>query len=200
MKNSPLLMALTQLQESQHRHDVAAHQDILYSLVPKKLTHFTLHFAKYQGAMSLAIRLGNPDALNRALVDSLIITLAAANALNLKLSDQVEKLLSEAKIDQSQGSKSETSHELLMEYVEIVGRMAKACEVLDHLENYPSRQVLERSVVELTLLLDRFARHEKTDIVANIAERWLRVEQKAIFGKTGSSEVQASSLSLVGKT
>lgn len=197
MKTSPLLAALQQLQVGQHNHDVAAHQDILYSLAPKKLTHFTLHFAKYQGAISLAMKSGNTDSLHRALIDSMIIALAAANAMNLDLSGRVREKLKEVSADQSEIEVDKLRHDLLLDYVEIVARKAKACEVIDHLEDYPSRPVLERSVVELVILLDRFAQCEQLDLLAAISERWARVEQRAFSGRNDIDQAPSLPLSLV---
>lgn len=197
MNTSQLLATLPQLQVGQYNHDVAAHQDILYCLVPKKLTHFTLHFAKYQGAIALAMRSESTESLHRALIDSMIIALAAANAMNIDISERVRNSHQEFSTDRAQNKADPLRNDLLLEYVEIVARMAKACEVMDHLEDYPSRPVLERSVVELVILLGRFAQHEQIDLVAAISERWARVEQKTIFGKYKMVETPSSSLSLV---
>src|SRR4051812_4652826 len=89
MSTKSVLFRLEELQKAQHLHDVAAHQDIMHLIVPKRLRHFTLHFAKYQGAISKALRTSDRRALTRALTDSLIIILASANALNIKLWERV---------------------------------------------------------------------------------------------------------------
>lgn len=180
MRNNPqTVLDFDRLQRDQQAHDVRAHQDILSQLIPKRLTHFTLHFAKYQGALVRAQRASDSSAKLRLLVDSFVIALASANAMNLRLRDRLGELREPPQkitpYAQPLGS------ELLMQYVEVVGDMAKACEVMDHAEDYPSRQVLERSILKLMGVIEQMAASEGIDLVTRVYERWAGIEKKCFL-------------------
>ncbi len=177
MQTSSLKASLAQLQASQYQHDMHAHQDILSLIVPRRVTHFTLHFAKYAGYISKAIRSKDKGLLCRTLTDSVIIGLAAANAMNMDLLDRIQTAHTAVGNKWSKKAKVNCD-DLLGDYSELVGNMAKACEALDHLENYPSREVLENSVVELVVLVDRFAQQERLNLPQQIMQRWDQVERK----------------------
>lgn len=166
---------IEQLQLGQHQHDVAAHSDIANALLPKRLTHFTLHFSKYLGAMTRAHRTNDATVLHRAIVDSLIIALAAANAMNVRLKDHLSG--SPAEPAPSVSDPTFIQH-AISSYAEIVGEMAKACEVLDHVEAYPSRQVLESSVISLVALIDRISVVLGIDLPSAVRDRWAGIERK----------------------
>ena len=172
---------LLDLQRAQYRHDEVAHRDIQCLLLPRRLTHFTLHFAKYQGRLAEAVSESDIPLLKRLTTDSLIIALAAANSMNLDL----EQRVAESRPGNRTGSRArelrETRLSFLLEYAAIVGDMAKACEVQDHLENYPSRDVLERSTAEMVELCLRIAECEQFDLVASVSKRWIEVEAKSVL-------------------
>lgn len=173
-----LLTLVEQLQHEQYLHDAAAHQDILNALVPKRLTHFTLHFSKYTGALLRARRTRDPLLRHKTLIDSFVIVLASANALVIRLSERLadaedDTLLKQAIEDQ----------DYFGAYAETVGELAKACEVADHLEAHPSRAVMEASILRLFWVVARWAEHERLDLVAAVRERWAGIEAKWHPGK-----------------
>lgn len=157
--------------------------------VLRRLTHFTLHFSKYVGSLAKAYRERDNVLKHRVITDSFIIALAAANAMNVDLERQITSGV--AKIDAGGGIRSCES--LVMLYAEVVGEMAKACEALDHLEDYPYRSVLERSVVLVTQIIVRLAALEEIDLSATTVERWKSVEHKQIVTKGEGLEEKASS-------
>lgn len=171
-RNATFASQLKQLQIEQYRHDNKAHQDILGLPVPRRLAHFTLHFAKYVGSLSTALRDQNAELQVRIVTDSLIIALAAANAMNVDL---------ERKIEPSYPSGSTDVNSLLWSYAEIVGEMAKACEATDHMEDYPSRAVMERNVARLIPLIRDFAGAINLDLTKAVKERWRILEQKSVL-------------------
>jgi hypothetical protein len=174
-RSGPLLNDLSDWQARQHKHDVAAHAQVLSWPTFRQVTHFALHFAKYQGILVNAVRNEDKKTRHRVIVDSFIIALASANTLGMKL----------AEWRQSPTSKSVSKHSsygaLLVAYVSTVGRIAKACEALDHSESYPSWAVLEESVTALMGVICAFAAHEGLDLSSLVARRWAEVEGKAEF-------------------
>src|SRR5665213_2525490 len=160
MNRNAFSAALLELQRGQFNHDEVAHRDIHSLLVPQRLTHFTLHFAKYHGRLVYASRTGDQKLIHRVLTDSLIIALAAANAMNLSLQQHFVLNPSVSPKGQSGRELNEVRRNLLFEFAEIVGNMAKSCEVLDHLESYPSRETLEKSTIQIVDLIYRLAQLE----------------------------------------
>ncbi|SRR5258706_770300 len=166
-----------QLQAGQMHHDQIAHQDIWTLAVPHRLTHFTLHFAKYIGALVTANKTNDTELKKRVLTDSLVIALATANAVQVDLATSVE----------TPNERSNTADirllprqfdSLTLELAEVVGRMAKACEAFDHAEKFPSRDVIEHSVSRLIPVIEGLAEIEGLDIVSCVTERWAAVEMK----------------------
>ncbi|HUP92908.1 MAG TPA: hypothetical protein VM074_11725 [Solimonas sp.] len=179
MKLERLLATLRDLQVRQYKHDQLAHQDIALSLsVPARLAHFALHFAKYLGAMMRASREGRVDDRHRAIADSFIIALAMANTLNVDL--QANIAASGRALPGGSVSGRTTQHELML-YAEIVGDIAKACEATDHLEAFPSRKVLEESIVALVGSVVRLAMLDNLDLPALVETRWQRAEGKSFL-------------------
>jgi hypothetical protein len=160
------------MQRMQKTHDTAAHADILALVVPRRLTHFTLHFAKYQGSLVHAERVSDVPLKFRVLTDSAIIVLAAANALNI---DLASKSASESRNQQ----RRRRGGDLLGEYIETVGRMAKACEALDHLEDYPFRTVMETAVCDLLDVVCELADRQHLGLKDVVTKRWAEVESRS---------------------
>jgi hypothetical protein len=182
-----LLSSLVQLQREQLCHDQLAHPDILHLMPPAKLLHFTLHFAKYVGAIARAHRLNDSASERRALTDSFVIALASANALKANL----QLCMSSIEI----GTK-EIGKVFVSRYVELVGVLAKANEARDHYEDHPSHQVSVRAVTDLVTLIIQYAELINFDLDAAVHVRWAEVEQQAAFLNTPNDNV-SSSLSIV---
>lgn len=172
MRNQSLAWELRTLQVAQYRHDQTAHQDILALPLQRRLTHFTLHFAKYVGGLARAHRHGDRDLKRRVVTDSLVIALAMANAMDVDLQGCLESDLS------STTDESSSFEHILLRYAEVVGEMSKACEALDHLEDYPFRAVLERDVSLLVPLIIQLAALDEFDLGSAVRERWSTLERK----------------------
>jgi len=177
---------LLDLQRGQFKHDAIAHRDIQSLLLPQRLTHFTLHFAKYQGRLPQAFSDADKLLVKRLVTDTLIIALAAANGMNVNLQERFAHGASGLRKGSRPRELREARFSLLLEFAEIVGNMAKACEVLDHLENYPSREVLERSTADIVELCFRIAELEQVDIVAAVVERWTEIAAKSVLNRPES--------------
>lgn len=161
---------LRDLQASQLEHDRRAHKQVLCWPFQRRVTHFSLHFAKYQATLLTTDPVRDSGIRRRVLTDSFIIAMAAANTLDLELpSSNVEAL---------------NSHDLLISYVVATGKMAKACEAMDHGEPFDFRDALEISVAALASLTRALARLERIDLVASTRERWSEVEEAVATAST----------------
>lgn len=123
--------------------------------------------------------------------------LAAANTVNVDLQDRIEEGVFRQDLA-TMGLKAQKNFEaLLLRYAEVVGEMSKACEALDHVEDYPSRSMLERGVVLLVCIVRRLADIEGIDLSAAAKARWHQIEQKPVAGKGESPKDDNSPLSRV---
>ena len=120
---------LKRLQVAQFNHDETYHREIARLPVQRRLTHMTLHFAKYCGRM-----LGDQEDEEQTIADVFAITLSSANILSLTLTPLAHP------------EKQPTRAEFVRALGIAMGRMSAACEKLDHLEDFPFRQTLKESV------------------------------------------------------
>jgi len=169
MHSQTLSVDLAELQSGQQRHDEAAHREILDLSKSRRLSHYTLHFAEYAGTLFKARRSGDQEVAARVLTDSLIIALACANTLEVDL--------------QGECSGFTVVHasylELLLQFVEVVGEMAKACETFDHpAEGFSSITALQCTVRRMTALLLMLSTRMEMDPAMAVVGRWRAVENQ----------------------
>src|SRR5437867_1956696 len=81
---------LSNLQLEQQTHDDIAHRDILALAVQDRVKHMVLHFAKYAGHFADIVETRDEPRFVATLVDTFIICLACANALNFKLDELIK--------------------------------------------------------------------------------------------------------------
>lgn len=197
MRNHALISHLRKLQARQYKHDQAAHQDIFWSPVQRRLTHYTLHFSKYVGALVRAHRQEDVRVKQKVITDSVVIVLATANTMNVDLQRRIE-----SGVPGTSGALTPTGDErrsfatLVLRYAEVVGEMSKACEAMDHVEDYPSRAVLERSVLQLVSIISCLADIESMELISAVTERWKMIEQKLAVARELDPEYKSSTLSV----
>ena len=171
MNTRSLRAELASFQNEQFRHDRVAHGEMLALPLPRRLGHFTLHFAKYQAVMLRSLKTGDTDPVARLITDSLIILLAAANALGVRLKADMD--------GESQANPSLISNEqLLVSYIETIGDMAKACEAFDHIKNFPSALVFKAALARLTAIVFGLAELNSVDLFVAVPKRWDQIERK----------------------
>ncbi len=146
---------LLELQVEQHKHDETYHREIARLSLHQRLNHMALHFAKYTGKIASA---DNSAALAAVCVDVLIIALSTANIVNVELYDLLEKdgrdfpgLLPFARsLAGSMQGEISNPHALLQATAIASGRMAAACEKIDHLEEIPFRAEIRDCIARLS--------------------------------------------------
>ncbi|HWU18649.1 MAG TPA: hypothetical protein VN155_13295 [Devosia sp.] len=114
---------LAALQRSQQQHDLENHFDILALHKMDRLKHYGLHFSKYVGR--LARGQSETKTVSQTLVDTMLVSLSAANALNQRLWQVGPE------------SAGRNDYDLLA-FADAAGRFADACEKVDHLEEFRS--------------------------------------------------------------
>jgi hypothetical protein len=179
---------LLPVQHAQQDHDLLAHRDILNLDTQTRLKHMTLHFLKYAGKMAVASERSDCEALGAVIVDSFIICLATANALNVSLgasldirADSLDDLARRMAPDLPP---VQLFARALTEQVKIAGQMAKAIESTDHLERGNPRADLEELIVALAAAMLRIAGGLRLRLDDDIRRRWAAVESRSIFRRT----------------
>lgn len=164
---------LDRMQLEQFRHDELFHREISRLSTQAKLKHMALHFAKYAG--NLAEGDGDPATFKRIVTDVFIIATTTANALNVRLADEISAVSENAPFDADPvGAMSKA---LAIN----AGKMAAACEKLDHLEDFPFRPVIKAAAVELLWASLNVCRAEAWVIQDLVAERLQPIKKKSIF-------------------
>jgi hypothetical protein len=128
---------LNELQWEQHQHDEQYHREIVRLTVHERWKHMALHFAKYAG--NLIGSIDDNDRLQRAVVDTFIIALSTSNTLNIRASDLISR----------SNLAVVTGQEFFDSLVISAGRMAAACEKLDHIEAVDFRGEVTGAISDL---------------------------------------------------
>jgi hypothetical protein len=148
---------LFELQVEQHHHDEVYHREIARLSLHQRLNHMALHFAKYTGRIAAA---ENMEGVVPQYVDTLIIALSTANILNIEIWDVLEHegceypgLLAFARtLAQRLNETIQDQSSLLRETSIAAGRVAAACEKIDHLEEISFRSEITQGVARLVTL------------------------------------------------
>src|SRR6266851_3703861 len=148
---------LIDLQRLQRDHDLRAHEDVFYLPYPDRIRHLTFHVAKYAGR--LAKQPVTRAELSRTAVDAFIVALSAADVLKVSFGaamaswadPRAHRTLIELGRALSVGddARGDIHQWYFRALADIAGRMAKACESLDHMEPVPYREVLSNAVIDL---------------------------------------------------
>lgn len=184
MKNESLPVDNLQLQ--QHIHDKIAHADILGLSVDRRVTHMVLHFAKYVGRC-FSMEQSDKAAYKKLVVDTAIIALACANALQIRLQDHDDFVETEGfdGLDFSDPKKFGSAIAVP------TSKMAKAAESLDHLEDYPYRRCFEENTAKVAGLAFSAARDIGLGLPDAIRNKWAQIESNR-KGPLSSDESNAA--------
>ena len=178
---------LLPLQLLQLEHDRLAHFDMLSFDLHKRLKHMVLHFFKYAGRIEEAKEQRNEEVLHGTLLDSFVICMATANALNLSLGKHIESNSTANSVDalaKALGMELgdvDLYNEAVSSLVLIGGRMAKAVESLDHMENGNCRAAVEALLPKLALAILQMLGRTSMQVEPSIRRRFSAIEKKSIF-------------------
>ena len=125
---------------------------------------------------------GMEDEFNRVLTDAFVIVLATANTLlqriEVSLSDGDANYLAD-----------KNPMPFTVAYLKRVGQMAKACESIDHLEDYPFRKVLTAMNHELANQIVFEAKRRNLSLVKLYEERIFAVEASSGYAIFETHEI-----------
>ena len=191
MSTSALHKELIALQWAQLKHDEAYHKDIVILPLAHRIRHMALHNAKYTAYFFSTLDSNDPTLLGRVLTDAFVIALATANALNQDLGHELEPESSSAGSLVELGTTLTAALPrdqrdplwLVRTFAMHNGRLAKACESLDHLEALPFRDIMKNANLELfkTVIAETSARG--FDVAKLYQTRIREVESRSIFDK-----------------
>lgn len=165
-ENAPIDWATIQF--AQFEHDEKYHREISRLPMQDRLRHMALHFAKYAGRLQEDAA---DSPFKRIATDTLIIALSTANTLNVDLSAK-----------EFGGDRSNAPREAFAKRLAIAaGRMAGACERLDHLEDFPFRAAITTEVLAiLSACIDLFDA-EGWELATEREARLKPIKAKSIF-------------------
>lgn len=179
------------LQKDQLYHDELFHRDIAQLSAHHRINHMALHFTKYVGNICDVI-LNNKDQslLRKNIIDAFVISVSSANILNIRVSDALlatipvecdtfpelaDELVKHLNID------TKDPLWLVKHYPVAVGRLAKACEAVDHLEPFRFRESISEQVIKIQALMIVAADQLNIDLSVEVPLRLEGVKKKSIF-------------------
>jgi len=183
---------LAQLQDRQWEHDRAYHHDVHCLSKLDRLNHYVHHYSKYVGRLAHDHDEDRQrEILTKTIADASIVTLAAANTLDLDLQTELEETFGvspdtiEGWTDIVDNTDSEfdiveTRKWLFSRLAIPTGNMADGLESLDHLESVTVSELFDESLIEVLSFLLVASNHIDRDIVALIEDRWETIEEQAI--------------------
>jgi hypothetical protein len=154
---------LLQMQREQFQHDKRNHSDISCLHKTDRLKHYGLHFAKYVGRIARGECEVKPVA--RTLVDTVLVSLSAANTLHQNFAK--ETLLCSSVNDP------------LRAYADAAGRFADACEKIDHLEEFTS--IARNANADVMCLALCMADELGIDLPNEISRRRAELAERAFY-------------------
>ena len=178
---------LLPLQRLQLAHDELAHRDILSFGLHTRLKHMVLHFYKYAGKIEFARSVRDAEELRRTLLDTFIICMASANALNLSLGEalpvesEVNSLDALAQVVAKRYRTEDVFSAAVSHLVLIGGKMAKAIESADHMEDGNPSAAMRTLIPQMAQAVLGLLGQGRTGLEADIRSRLEAVERKSIF-------------------
>ena len=165
------LLDWDELQRAQLKHDRRYHPDILALNVIDRLKHMALHQSKYAAKLIEAEDCHDSELLEKTLIDSFIIAVATSNTLGQRLSQHL------ASHNDSLGN----SKGFARSHLSALGRMAKACESIDHLEGMDFRKGISSANLDMIRSGLREAKLRELDLAQGVAARLATVEEKSPY-------------------
>ena len=180
---------LLRLQWAQLGHDEVYHKDVTILPLGQRVKHFVLHNAKYTSYLFEAVGKNDSALVLRTLTDAFVISLASANTLNQDIGRELGDIAAEnislmelggrLVLDQPRDHTDQLW--IVRTFAHHTGRLAKACESLDHLESIPFRDVMKGANLALFKAILAEASVLKIDLMHSYTARIREVEARSIF-------------------
>lgn len=155
------------LQKAQLSHDEKFHRDVLSLPLQDKVKHILLHLTKYLGKL---LTEKNKEVI---FSDILICCLALGNSLKNVLN--------------AEDAQNPIDFDVFIyNYAVSLGKMAKSCEALDHIENYPSHAVLIEEINNILSITFSYLNLIGKDYKKIINCRWDYIASKDFLSKDSS--------------
>jgi hypothetical protein len=179
---------ISRLQREQMEHDNKFHRDITHLPLQRRLTHMVLHFCKYTGQLA-SLRDDQKEAEHhkQTITDTFIIAMCSANSLNIALADQLEASGLESfgdlyqyalYLERRTVNQAFDSDWALRTLAIESGHIARACEKLDHLEDFPFRKVIADAVLALCRAAIIQAKNCDLDLQSAVTRRWAEIRSR----------------------
>jgi hypothetical protein len=139
-----------------------------------------LHFCKYTGQFATICASGDAKLRTRTITDSFIISLCSANALNLNMTEHVSPNIGNRATLRDVGfylgkmlypANRLDDGWLFGDHAVYAGKMARACEKIDHLEAFPFREEIQESIIRLCQIAIIGASVNNLDLLSAVRER-----------------------------
>jgi hypothetical protein len=178
------------LQREQFEHDECFHREIARLPIDVRLKHMALHFCKYTAQLATVCTSGDAQLRSKTITDSFIIALSSANILHLNLSENVAPSLGYAATPRDLGLHLATElnpsgkvddHWLFAAHAINAGKMARACEKLDHLERFQFGEELREAVLKLCQIALVAASANNMDLPSAVQERRRGIRQDSFI-------------------
>lgn len=183
---------LAQLQDRQWEHDRDYHHDVHCLSKLDRLNHYVHHYSKYVGRLAHEYDGERQrEVLTKTIADASIVTLAAANTLDLDLQTDLEETFGDSYetieewtevVDNTDSDLdvADTREWLLSRLAIPTGNMADGLESLDHLESVTISEIFDEALVEVLSFLMVASHQINENINALIEERWDTIEEQVI--------------------
>jgi hypothetical protein len=179
---------LTRLHHDQREHDLRAHEDVFYLPYPWRMRHLTFHVAKYSGRLASS---PTAEEVEKTIVDAFIVALSAADLLKINFSKEFGKMVAVSDhsnlaalgqaLDTGEADDGNVVGWYFRQLALIGGRMAKACESLDHMEPVAYRDLLSQAVISLARTSLVTANRLRLDLEGRVRRRWEEIEAERIL-------------------
>ena len=148
----------------QMEHDKIYHSEIVVLGISRRMSHVVLHLIKYLDP--LCSTPSTCSSNKKAFIDSFIMIISASNTLGIPLFFNLE-------IEETNNN----GVGFISEYIQILAKLAKACEATDHQEDYPIRAVWNNNIKSFFCLLLNESKVRKINILEEAKNRLASVER-----------------------
>lgn len=155
---------IDEYQRVQFNHDRIYHSDILALGMLGRMRHIILHLIKYRAELSSSLH--NYEGNEKAFIDTFIMLVSSSNALLLRVSEFHKH------------DNKECTNDFLELYIQVVGKLAKACESADHQEDHAINSEWKENTILLLKNVICEAKKHNINLIEKAKIRLAEVESR----------------------